>query len=414
MEIHELFEPLFTDNIKDKRYYQVYGGRGSGKSFSVSVAMVSKTYSRFKHKILYLRQNMTSSGDSTISDVQQAIEILDVESDFIFSKGVYKNKRTGSTISFKGIKAHGSQTAKLKSLSGITTVVFEEAEEIESFEEFSKIDESIRIAGKPLKVILVYNPTSAVKSWIHKEWFKDGKPDVERTHDTVFVHSTYLNNLKHLAPSTITRYQDLESKNPTYYRNVILAEWTLEVDGRIYEGWGTTDYFPDVEDPKFWYGLDFGYGGKDSTALVKIMFYEGTFYIKEVFCKSKMSINEISHAMKMNKIRYSNLVICDSAAPILIDELRLKGWNKLRKAKKGANSKEQGIKKIQGYDIIMVGENENLSFHYQTFGLDNYGNIPHEPDILAAFRYGVNHKRIAKSGGVVTGGGRVMNVNGYI
>ena len=182
--INPTFEPFFQDNLTDKRYYQVYGGRGSGKSFGVALAMVLKTYSKYKHKILFLRQTMSSSEDSTISDVRSAIETLRLGHDFVERNGIIVNKVTGATISFKGIRSSGTQTAKLKSLSGITTLVVEEAEEVESFEEFSKVDESIRIKGKPLKVILVYNPTSSISSWIHKEWFVEGVPMLDRLEDT--------------------------------------------------------------------------------------------------------------------------------------------------------------------------------------------------------------------------------------
>ena len=115
-------------------------------------------------------------------------------------------------------------------------MVIEEAEEVESFAEFSKVDESIRIAGKPLKVILIYNPGSAIKSWIHKEWFKEGLPKPERLDDTMYIHSTYKDNINNLNKSVVKRYEDLAQSNPTYYKNTILAEWTLEVEGRIYAG----------------------------------------------------------------------------------------------------------------------------------------------------------------------------------
>ena len=96
------------------RYYQVYGGRGSGKSFTTAVATVKLTYSPYGHRILYLRQTMTSAEDSTIADIRMAIEMLGVENDFKEIKGVITNIRTGSTITFKGIRSSGSQTGKVK------------------------------------------------------------------------------------------------------------------------------------------------------------------------------------------------------------------------------------------------------------------------------------------------------------
>lgn len=390
LKINPVFEPLFIDSMDAPRYYQVYGGRGSGKSYTTAIAMVQLTYSEYGHKILYLRQTMTTSEDSTIADIRLAISDLGLENDFREVKGIIKNIRTGSTITFKGIRSAGTQTAKLKSLSGITTLVIEEAEEVESFEEFSKIDESIRIAGKPLKVILIYNPTSAISSWIHKNWFIEGMPDKERYNDTIYIHSTYLDNLDNLNPTTIQTYKRYESTNPIYYRNVILAEWTLEAQGRIYGGWG---HYPEFEEEgDIWYGLDFGYGGKDKTACIKINFFEDCYYVSEVFSEEKLSIRRTISLMRENGIKFNDKIYADSAVPELISQIREGGYTSIRKATKG--NKEAGIKKIQDKNIVLVGgEDTGLYYSYMTFRTDKKSNIPHEPDELAALRYGINSRK---------------------
>ena len=341
--INPIFEPLFDDTIGCKRYYQVYGGRGSGKSFVASISLVQKTYSKFKHRILYLRQTMTSSEDSTIADVRNAIEILGVGSDFKYKNGQFTNIKTGSTISFKGIRSTGSQSAKLKSLSGITTLVIEEAEEIESFEEFSKVDESIREKGKPLKVILIYNPTSAKKSWIHKEWFYKGKPSKDREHDTVFMHSTYLDNLENLAEGTIQRYNDLKVKSPIYYRNTILAEWTMESVGRVYEGWGRYDIMEEEGD--VWYGLDFGYGGKDHTACVKINYFEDVYYVSQMFSKPKLTPRTTRTELRKAGVPFNAKIYADYAMPMLIDEIKRLGYTGIRKCSSKSGCKLKSMAK---------------------------------------------------------------------
>jgi phage terminase large subunit len=390
LTINPLFEPLFQDNLEDPRYYQVYGGRGSGKSFTVAVAMVTKTYSSFKHKILFLRQTMSSSEDSTIADVKAVIEKMGVGNDFREANGVITNISTGSTITFKGIRSTGTQTAKLKSLSGITTLVVEEAEEVESFEEFSKVDESIRIQGKPLKVILIYNPTSSIASWIHKEWFKNGVPMHERLDDTIYIHSTYLDNIENLNESVVKRYRSLERSNPTYYINTILAEWTLEVSGKIYAGWDLYPRFNNIGET--WYGLDFGYGGKDKTSLIKITFFEGTYYVEEMFSVAGLKLDDTLKKFKEMEIPYSAKIYADSAMPLLIEVIRLGGYSGIRKCTKG--NVDAGIKKVQNKDIVMIGSDKTgLYFAYQTFRHDKNGKLPHEPDELAALRYGINSVR---------------------
>ena len=391
--INPIFEPLFIDDIDTPRYYQLYGGRGSGKSFVAAIAMVQLTFSPHGHKILYLRQTMASSDDSVVADIKAAMVVLGVEQHFSESRGTITNKQTGSTIAFKGIRSSGSATAKLKSLSGITTLVVEEAEEVESFEEFSKVDESIRIANKPLKVILIYNPTSALNSWIHKEWFDDGRPKDYRP-DTMFMHYTYLDNIENLNPSVVKRYQDLEETNPTYYRNTIMAEWTLETAGRLYAGWGHWESLSQEGDT--WYGLDFGYGGKDRTACIKIVWIEGVYYVEEMFSEAKLSIRRTLTKMREARIPFNAKIFADSAMPLLIDEIRRGGYTTVRKATKG--NVEAGIKKIQDKDIVIIGDDKSyLYFGYMTFSRDKNGKLPHEPDELAAMRYGINSKTPIKN-----------------
>lgn len=394
LQINPVFEPLFVDEIDQPRYWNVYGGRGSGKSFAVALATVQLTYSKHGHKILYLRQTMASSDDSVVADVKSAISLIGADADFKESRGTIINIVTGSTISFKGIRSSGTQTAKLKSLSGITTLVIEEAEEVESFEEFSKVDESIRIAGKPLKIILIYNPTSALQSWIHKEWFTDGRPKDARLRDTMYIHSTYLDNIDNLNPSVVQRYKDLENTNPTYYTNTILAEWTLETAGRIYAGWGHYDFLEEEGDT--WYGLDFGYGGKDRTSCVKITWIDGVYYVEQMFSEAKLSIRRTLTKMREADIPFNARIYADYAMPLLMEEIRKGGYGSVRKCTKG--NVEAGIKKVQDKDIVLIGPKDTHLYHaYMTFSRDKNGKLPHENDELAALRYGINSKVPSKN-----------------
>ena len=386
LKVNPIFAPLFRDDLDQPRYYNVYGGRGSGKSFIASIATVQLSYSKYKHNILYLRQTMNSMEDSSYKDIMDAIEFMGKEKDFKVVKNRIINKLTGSIISFKGIRS--TTGAKLKSLSGFTTLVIEEAMEVESFEEFSKIDEGIRVKGKPLKVILLYNPGIALGSWIHDEWFIDGKPNPKAFEDTVFMHSTFLDNEENLNPSVVQRYKDLELKRPKYYRNTILAEWTLDSEGRVYDGW---DIYPGMEDkPEFTvYGLDFGYGGVDSTSLIKVDYFEGTWYLTEVFSKPKIRMGEVVALMKQNNVPLDARIYADYAVPLFLTEIRLGGYKGIRKCKKGKVSEK--VKIMQDKKIVIIDENKSsqLYYGYITWSKDEKGKLPHEPDSLAAARYGI-------------------------
>ena len=386
LKVNPIFSPLFRDDLDQPRYYNVYGGRGSGKSFIASIATVQLSYSKHKHNVLYLRQTMNSMEDSSYKDIMDAIEFMGKEKDFKVVKNRIINKLTGSIISFKGIRS--TTGAKLKSLSGFTTLIIEEAMEVESFEEFSKIDEGIRVKGKPLKVILLYNPGVALGAWIHDEWFVDGKPNPQAFEDTVFMHSTFLDNEENLNPSVVQRYKDLELKRPKYYVNTILAEWTLDSEGRVYDGW---DIYPGMEDkPEFTvYGLDFGYGGVDSTSLIKVDYFEGTWYLTEVFSKPKIRMGEVVALMRQNNVPLDARIYADYAVPLFLTEIRLGGYKGIRKCKKGKVTEK--VKIMQDKKIVIIDENKSsqLYYGYITWSVNEKGKLPHEPDSLAAARYGI-------------------------
>lgn len=388
--IHELFAPLFRDDLDAPRYYQVYGGRGSMKSYTTSLAIIGKTYSSYGHKILYLRQTMVSIEDSSMTDLKTAIEVLNKGNDFKTTGNTITNLLTGSTIVFKGMNTSGQNTAKLKSLSGITILVIEEAEEVESLKEFEKVDFSIRTLGKPLSIILIYNPTSAITSWIHEEWFIDGQPNPDRFVDTCFIHSTYLDN-PHLNPSTIRSFEAKKLRDPVDYRNTILAEWTLELSGQVYGGWGRYDYFEDMDNPKgiTWYGMDFAYGGKDSTACVKITYFDEMYYVEEVFCKQNMNVRDILKELRKKGVPFDAKIYADYAMPLLINGIHEGGYRGIENCTKGLLKSE--LKSLGDKDITVVGDMKcNIFASYILFRYDSKDKLPHEPDILASIRYGIN------------------------
>ena len=124
-EINKKYIPLFE---KDTRYFVITGGRGSSKSFSVNTFLLMLTYET-NETILFTRYTLTSANVSIIPEFIEKIEILDRNQDFDITKDAIINKKTGSKILFKGIKtSSGNQTANLKSLSGITCFVLDEAD----------------------------------------------------------------------------------------------------------------------------------------------------------------------------------------------------------------------------------------------------------------------------------------------
>ena len=160
------YQPLFKVS-KKIRYKHMAGGRGSGKSHALATYLLQETY-KTNEVILYTRWTMTSAKDSIIPEFIEKIELLEVDADFEITTEQIINKVTGSRILFKGINTSaGNQTAKLKSINGLTRFVLDEAEELVDETIFDTIDASIRVKNANNEVILVYN--SPYKThWIYK------------------------------------------------------------------------------------------------------------------------------------------------------------------------------------------------------------------------------------------------------
>ncbi|MTV78163.1 PBSX family phage terminase large subunit, partial [Streptococcus pneumoniae] len=90
---------------------------------------------------------------------------------------------------------------------------------------FDKIDFSIRAKGIQNRVILVLNPATK-EHFIYKRFFEQrgvqaGTNDIIK--DTTYIHTTYLDNYKHLSESFITQVEQMKLSNPNKYNHVIMG-----------------------------------------------------------------------------------------------------------------------------------------------------------------------------------------------
>lgn len=223
--MNKKYMPLY---VSDARYFIVYGGRGSGKSYGTAEFLLRLTYES-GHVILFTRYTMKSAEISIIPEFKEKIYKLKASKDFAITKDQVVNKKTGSTIIFRGIKtSEGVQTANLKSIKGLTTWVLDEAEELHSEDIFDRIDESIRAIGVQNRVIMILNPT-LVSHWIYKRFF-DGLPDYSsgRRGNVEYIYTSYLENIKNLAASFVQKAQELKGSNLSKYKHRFLGQWAKE------------------------------------------------------------------------------------------------------------------------------------------------------------------------------------------
>lgn len=226
MKLLRNYKRLFV-NPSSSRYFVVTGGRGSAKSYHVSVLLLNLTYEP-GHVILFTRWTLTSAYISIIPEFIEKIELLGLESDFEVTSNEITNKSTGSKILFRGIKtSQGTATANLKSIQGVTTWVLDEAEELQDEDVFDRIDLSVRSVNLPNRVIMVMNP-AAKSHFIYKRWI-----GAKRT-DTTYIHTSYLDNLKNLSESFVKAAEQTKIANPARYAHLFLGEWVEDAEGLLW------------------------------------------------------------------------------------------------------------------------------------------------------------------------------------
>ena len=319
IKIHEKYQPLWTAQT---RYYLVTGGRGSAKSFSVALRLLHLTYEKGE-RILFTRFTLTSAYVSIIPEFIEKIDMMDAQSDFKITKDEIINLTTGSTIMFKGIRTtSGNQTAALKSLTGITAFVLDEAEELLDESIFDKIDFSVRQKDTDM-VIMIMNP-STKNHFIYKRWFEDRfiEPGFNGSKgDTTYIHTTYMDNKDNLPESYLASIFEMKLRRPEKYAHVVLGGWLEKAEGVIFTNW-KTGTFKLLENNC--YGQDFGFSD-DPTALVHVSLdlASNKLYVKELFRGSGLSTQQI--ASKCRRYAGNGLIVCDSSDPRLWKEIKISG-----------------------------------------------------------------------------------------
>ena len=378
-------------NKSYSRYFIVTGGRGSGKSFAVNSVLLLLTY-QAGHTILFTRYTLRAASISIIPEFIEKLELLGVIDQFKITRDEIINKGNGSKIIFRGIKtSSGDQTANLKSLTGITTWVMDEAEELNDENIFDKIDLSVRNKIQENRVILILNPTTK-EHFIYKRWFEDrgvaAGSNITKE-DTTYIHTTYLDNLENLSESYIKQIETMKVRRPNRYKHTIEGAWLDKAEGVIFTDWSIGEF---KQVGKVVFGQDYGFSNDPSTLVKTSIDKENKIiYIQLCFYQTKLTTSEILQLNK--KFAADNLIVGDSAEPRLITELS-RDCNVVP-AIKGQGSITFGISLLQDYDLVITEDSTELIKEFNNYcwlekksqtPVDNFNHA------IDALRYAVSYQ----------------------
>lgn len=272
----------------------------------------------------------------------------------------------------------------------IRYIWYEETAEFNGMEEIRTINQSLMRGGNDFNVFYSYNPPKSQRNWVNKEVLteQEGK---------IVHHSTYLTvPIKWLGEKFFKEAEHLKATKPENYNHEYLGEVT-GTGGTVFTNI-TQRRISDEEIKgfdKIKRGIDFGYAADPFVYVVG--HYDKKrkrLYIFDEIYKQGLSNAKAAEMIK-ERTNYSQPIVCDSAEPKSIAELRGYGL-RVQGAKKGPDSVEYGIKFLQSLDEIIIDNircpntaNEFYNYELEPDGNDGFkdGYPDRDNHTIDAMRY---------------------------
>ena len=371
------FYPLYSA-WKSNKYTRLVckGGRGSAKSTNIALILVVDLMQYPVNTICFRKVGETLR-KSVYEQIKWAIKFLGVEEYFEYKLSpleiIYKER--GNKFIFMGVDDPQKSKSIKEAQFPVARYWFEELAEFKNEDEVETVLNSI-FRGKLEKGLIYkgffsYNPPKMKHNWVNKKY------NYSFIENNVFVHhSVYLDN-PHISEEFIKEAEAVKAKDETKYKLVYMGEPI---------GNGLVP-FPNLEIreieaseiaglEKFRNGVDWGYG-VDPLAFVRWGYdkKKGIIYaLDEYYGVGLKNRNLANYILSKG---YDELVMCDSAEPKSIDELKeydISAWG----AKKGAGSVEYGEKWLSDLEAIVIDPkrtpNISREFEMIDYDTDREGN----------------------------------------
>lgn len=381
----------------NKNFYRVVkGSRGSKKSKTTALNFIYRLMEYEWANLLVVRRFSNTNKQSTYTDLKWATNQLGVTHLFKFNDSLPEitYKPTGQKILFRGL----DDPLKITSITVENGILcwswFEEAYQIETFDKFSTVVESIRGSiddSEFFKQITVtFNP------WSERHWLKPTFFDEDTKLNNTFSYTTTYRVNEWLDEVDIARYEDLYRTNPRRARIVCDGDWGV-AEGLVFENFEVKefDWVKKLKEKQVVaHGSDFGFTQDPTTLISTIVDIQNKeLWIYDEHYQRGMLTDEI-YQMYLDKGLKNAKIIADSAEKRLITEIKRKGISNLKPSIKGQGSIMQGVQFIQGFKIYVHPTCEHTieELNTYTFEQDKDGNWLNKPidannHLMDALRY---------------------------
>lgn len=373
LNIEIRFPPYFREFTKPARYKGLYGGRGSGKSHSFAGYAILRMVSEPGLRLVCVREVQRSIADSVKQLLEDKIDTFHLTSFFSLTENEILGAN-GSRCIFRGMQNHTA--ASIKSLEGFDVAWVEEAQTI-SQKSLDLLTPTIRKKGSelwfswnpenendPVDVLLRQDaPAGSVVrlvNWNDNPWFPEElRDDMERD----------------------------KERDPDKYEHVWNGQYRGMSEARVFRNFRQGELTP--PDNVIWfYGADWGFAN-DETAGLRCCFPDKeTIYIDNEVYELGVPTESLPHLFKGLPDATKWPIRGDSARPEAIDHMKRHGFPKMRKARKGKGSVEDGVMFLQGFDIVVHPRCANMWRELSSYA---YKTDPRTGEILPVVEDKNNH-----------------------
>ena len=328
---------MLEDN-KDTRLKLFQGSARSGKTYNILIWLVIHLLQNPNKTLSIVRKTLPALKGSVLRDLKEILENLNIynPNDWKKQEGYY-NLPNGSVIEFFSTDEEQKLRGRKRDILFIN-----EGNELTR-------DEYVQLAIRTTEQIIIdYNP-SDLYSYIYDLIEEEG----------VFFHkSTYKEN-PFLTDEIIKEIESLKDKDDNLWRVFGLGERGVATNS-VFSKWEVTDYIP--TEGRVFRGLDVGYS--DPMALVEVIVFEDSIYLKELIYSRGMTTPDLIHRIKGLGIDLTDDLWVDSAAPQVIEELKRAGIN-AKPVKK--HTILHGIDMIKRHRVYIHPDSKNLQEEFQNY-----------------------------------------------
>lgn len=389
--IAPVYMPLHEDiQAQQHQYYNLPGGRGSGKSSFCALEIVSGIMQdqTGESSAIVFRRTANTMRESVYSQIGWAIDILDVGDLWrgSVSPMCWTYRPTGAQILFRGL----DDSSKLKSIKprrGFFRYIWlEEFSELPGENFTRSVMQSVQRGGSAFTVFRSFNPPINASNWAN---VFIARPDPR----AITLHTSYLDvPAAWLGEDFITEAERLQEINEQAYRHEYLGEATGS-GGEVFTNLTVRTITDDeINELQYIYaGVDFGFS-VDPAVFIRVAYDQkhDTVYLLDEIYKKGMSNKQLAEAIKAKGyddtgqyqtsyfmgaypevFKERQTIVCDSSEPKSINDLRGEGL-KVIACRKFPGSVLYGIKWLQNRRIVIDpartpnAHREFISYEYMT------------------------------------------------